>query len=120
MDPEDLQPKAQVVPLRVAPDPAAAERRIKDLWENGLFFYIPHAVSQLDQRQLDATDVQNVIRCGKVVEVKRSNIPEVPWRCVVEGNSLEGEPLICILDINGRMDVVTAYPKSKKRTSKGV
>ena len=88
-----------------------AKKRIKQLWEDGEVDFPVHATERLEERGLDANDIQHAIRYGSVTRGGPSDFPDTPRRFVVEGTAVDGEPIVCVVDVNGTLVVVTAYPK---------
>ena len=89
-----------------------AKKRIRKLWEEGsIQFAQPHAIQRLEERGLDANDIQNIIRNGKVTHGGASYFPDTPRRFILEGPAVDGEIVVCVVDINHSLVVVTAYPK---------
>jgi hypothetical protein len=87
-----------------------ARKRIKELWDKGKVEFPPYATKRLEQRGLDANDIQHVIRYGEVTHGGNSEFPATPRRYRLEGVAVDGEPIVCIVDVNGSLVVVTAYP----------
>jgi hypothetical protein len=73
--------------------------------------YVTHATERLEQRQLDASDIQNVIRYGTVTHGGPSEFPDASKRFVLEGPAVDGETIVCVVEVDGSLVVVTAYPK---------
>jgi hypothetical protein len=69
-----------------------AWERIKRLWDQGVVEYALHATKRLEERGLDANDIQNVIRYGTVTHSGPSDFPDTPTRFVLEGAAVEGVP----------------------------
>ena len=88
-----------------------AKRRIKQLWNEGLVAFAPHATDRLEERGLDANDIQHLIRCGRVTHGGPSEFPDTPRRFIMQGPAVDGDPIVCVVDVNGALVVVTAYLK---------
>ena len=101
----------EVVRLTRARATKAARDRINELWERGLYKAPDHATKRLQERALDDNDIQNVIRHGRVTHGGPSDFPETPHRYKMEGTAVDGEEIVCVVDINGTLVLVTAYPK---------
>lgn len=78
--------------------------RIRRLWNEGAFEILPHAQERLLERGLDVLDIQHCIRFGKI---KEHNKPIELWRYKIKGKAVDGEPMACIVEINGSLIVVT-------------
>ena len=88
-----------------------AKRRIKQLWDKGIVQYAAHATDRLEERGLDANHIQHLIRYGRVTHGGPSGFPDTPRRVVLEGAAVDGDSIVCVVDINGMLVVVTAYPR---------
>jgi len=88
-----------------------AKKRIKRLWDEGTVEFSPHAIERLQGRGLDANDIQHVIRYGTVTQGGPSGFPVTPRRFILEGNAVDGELMVCAVDMDGSLVIVTAYPK---------
>ena len=73
--------------------------------------YAPHANDRLEEWGLDANDIQHVIRYGKVTHDGPSDFPNTPRRYILEGAAVDGDPIVRVMDVNGSLVVVTAFPK---------
>ncbi len=89
-----------------------ATKRIQRLWHEGIVEFSPHATKRLQERGLDANDIQHVVRYGTVIQGGSSDFPATPRRFILEGNAVDGELMVCVVDIDGSLVVVTAYPKN--------
>lgn len=86
-------------------DPANYGRvheRIKKLWEEGL--YVPHAQDRMRKRKVEDTDVQYLIKTGRIVEHHK---PGDFWRYRLEGTSVDGKKVACVVEINDALKVIT-------------
>jgi hypothetical protein len=55
---------------------------------------------------LDATDVQQVIGTGRIVDHSLGK-GQVLWRYVFEGNTVDGAGVRVVIEVNGKVIVVT-------------
>ncbi len=87
-------------------NPRRAKERIKLLWDSGMSKPSEHFEQELVNDQLDALDVEYLIRTGAVTLDSRS---ARRWRYRVEGALLDGRRAACIVEINGVIVLVTAF-----------
>ncbi len=78
--------------------------RIKEIWEEGSVKFVQHANQQMKKRGLDVSDVENIIRYGRIVEHSQ---PAELWRCKIEGLSLDHGKAACIVELNKRLIIIT-------------
>lgn len=95
---------AQLPSIPRPDDYKRALQRVKKLWNDGLTEFGYHAQRRMVQRQIDSTDVANCIKYGRIIEHSK---PMTLWRYAVEGNSVDGERMKCIVEINGQLIIVT-------------
>jgi|SRR6266850_2092228 len=88
-----------------------AKKRIKELFKEGLVEYPEHAVARLLERGLDMNDIRHVIRSGSVTKGGLNAFPRTPRRYMLEGKGVDGGEIVCIVDINGALVLVTAWVK---------
>jgi hypothetical protein len=81
-----------------------AMERIRTLWKDGKVEILPHAQTRMRERKIDMLDIQYVVRYGRVIEYSK---PGQLWRYTVEGTSVDGEHVACVVEINGNLIVVT-------------
>jgi hypothetical protein len=74
-----------------------AQRRIKRLWDEGNFILHPHARRRMAERELDALDIQYIIRYGQITEHSK---PECLWRYKVQGKALDGRKASVLVEID--------------------
>ena len=104
---------AKVKRLHDPGDYKGAQFRIKKLWNEGLFRIIPHAEERMLQNQLDTNDIQHLIRYGNITSHSK---PMNLWRYTIDGNSVDGQKMRCVVEINGTLIFVSAF----KLRSRGV
>lgn len=101
----------ELVKLDRARQVKRAKKRIKELLKEGSIEYPEHGEARLQERALDMNDILNVLRRGSVTKGGSNAFPKTPRRYQVEGKGVDGEEIICIVDINGALVLVTAWPK---------
>jgi len=79
-------------------------RRIRRLLEDGYFEVRGHAQQQMRKRKLDLLDIQHIIRYGSIEEHSK---PDRLWRYKIVGTSVERRKAACVVEVNGRIIVVT-------------
>lgn len=92
---------AKAVPLKDPTNYRRVHERIKALWETGNF--IPHAEGRMRTRKLEVTDIQHVIKTGRIVEHSK---PGELWRYKIEGLSVDGKKIACVVEINDALEVI--------------
>ena len=95
---------AQVLPMFNPADYKRAQLRIKKLWAEGLTTILPHAQQRMKERSVEITDIQNVIRYGRVVGHSK---PMALWRYTIKGKAIDGDSLKIAVEINGGLIIVT-------------
>ena len=101
-----------VVPLVDPQDYKRVHQRIKRLWREGNYEPLPHAQERMQQRSIDILDIQNVLLYGRVTE---HSLPGEQWRYTVQGLSVEGIRLACVVEINGSLTLVSVVDVSRRR-----
>jgi len=105
-----------IVPLHDPQDKPRVLRRIQKLWKEGSVEIVQHAQERMAERGLDVHDIRHIIESGRITEISR---PHVLWRYKIAGKSIDGEPAACVVEINGRLVIITVVdltkPKGKKR-----
>lgn len=81
-----------------------AFQRIKNLWEEGEVEFTPHAQDQMSQRGCETTDLQHIIKFGRIVGHSR---PKVLWRYRIDGTTVDGVKAYCAVEIDRRLIIVT-------------
>jgi len=92
--------------------PRRALARIRKLWDEGAVRWAEHAMQRSLERGLDMQDVQHVIRYGQVVAWSR---PRTWWRHEIEGKAVEGRWARVIVEINGKLVIVSVMWASPRR-----
>ena len=81
-----------------------AIRRIRKLWNDGYTRFTIHVQKRMNERNIDTTDIQNMIRYGRVIDHSR---PKEHWRYTVEGPILDRRKGKCVVEINGTLIIIT-------------
>jgi len=81
-----------------------AHQRIRKLWNDGFVEIGIHAQSRLRQREIQMTDIANVIRYGQIIEHSK---PGTLWRYTILGKAVDGDRMKCVCEINGTLVIVT-------------
>ena len=109
-DQED--PLAQAL---ASPDDTEYKRvivEIRQLWNSGAVEFTIHAQEMMEERVVDANDIQHVIRFGKIVDhVRPEQSPHSVWRYTIRGKCVDGAKLDCVVDIDGGLIIVTVVTK---------
>jgi len=87
-------------------DKARVLQRIKKLLLEGEVQILFHAQEKMRIRQLDMSDVQHVLRYGMITEITSA---AERWRYRIEGKTVDGKRAACVVEINGRLLVVTVF-----------
>jgi hypothetical protein len=95
-----------VVPLNDPYDKVRAHKRIKKLLDEGEFTIHPHAQKRMREREIFTPDIVNVLKYGTITEVTPSGNC---WRYRFEGKSVEQKSLGCVVEIQGRILIVTVF-----------
>jgi hypothetical protein len=74
------------------------------MWKAGAVVWTSHAEARMKTRKIEMTDIQHLVRYGRVTEHSR---PRFKWRYKIEGTSVDGESLRCLVEINGHLVIVT-------------
>ena len=63
-----------------------------------------HARQRMAQRKLSRRDIRQCLKYGRVVEHSK---PFRLWRYKVEGSTIDGDPMSCVVEINGKLILIT-------------
>ena len=85
-------------------DYGRVERRIKKLLVDGEMVIRSHASARMRERGFDMNDVRHGLRYGQVIDHSR---PGGLWRFTVRGKTPDENPITCVVEINGRILLVT-------------
>jgi hypothetical protein len=95
---------AQILPMSDPGNYRRVHERIKKLWAEGKTEIGHHAQERMKERKIDITDVQNVIRYGRIAGHSK---PMTLWRYTIVGKAVDGENTKCIVEIDGTLIIVT-------------
>ena len=59
---------------------------------------------RMAQRKLSRRDISHCLKYGRVVEHSK---PSRLWRYKVRGSTVDGEPMSCVVEINGKLVLIT-------------
>jgi hypothetical protein len=100
---------AEVVPILDPTNYRRVHTRIKALLETGDTRFRGHGLERMQERGIDVTDVEYVLKFGRIVD---HSCPSDRWRYVLEGKTVEGKKLRIVVEIDGMVDIVTAMKRS--------
>ena len=69
----------------------------------------------MTERRIDILDVENVIRYGRITDHIR---PARLWRFVLNGSSADGDPITCVVEIDGVLVLITVIALRGPATSR--
>ena len=84
--------------------PRRAIERIRLLERDAGIVLTSHARQRLMQRKLSRRDIRHCLKYGRVVEHSK---PFQLWRYKVDGPTIDGEPMSCVVEINGKLVLIT-------------
>jgi hypothetical protein len=105
-----------VVPLHDPQDWSRALKRIRKLWSEGSVEIPKHAQDRMSERKLDIHDVHNVIQYGHITE---SSHLHALWRYTILGKTIEEKRAKCVVEVNGRLIIITIVDLTKSKPKKG-
>ena len=106
----------ELLPLHDPQNRSRVLRRIRKLWDEGSVEFVEHAETRMKERQLDVHDIHNILHHGQITEISR---PHTRWRYTIVGKSIEDKRAKCVVEVNGRLIVVTVVDLTRPRTKKG-
>src|SRR5262245_33860744 len=86
--------------------PRHALQRIQLRWNEGSVTWRGHLERELANDKLEMTDVEHLVRRGRVTEWSR---PGAHWRYKIEGLVLDGRRAACVVEVNGTLVLITAF-----------
>jgi hypothetical protein len=95
-----------VIPLERPDNYAWIIKRIRKLWREGDVTWTPHVEVEMKRRKLLLPDIRHIINTGIIVGHTK---PRSHWRYEIKGKLLDGGKATCIVEINGRLIIVTCY-----------
>ena len=105
-----------IVALYDPQDRKRALKRIRRLWNEGSVEILQHAQDRMAERSLDIHDIHQIIEHGQITQISR---PHDLWRYKISGRSVENKRAACIVEINGRLVIVTVVDLTRARKNKG-
>ena len=102
----------EVIPLHDPQDLRRVLQRIRKLWADGEVVILPHAQTRMRERGIDTPDIQHVIRYGQIIKICR---PKILWRYTLQGKSVEGRRIACVIEITGRLLIVTVIDLTERK-----
>lgn len=84
--------------------PRRAIERIRLLERDVGIVLTRHARQRMAQRQLSRRDIRHCLKYGRMVEHSK---PFRLWRYKVDGSTIDGEPMSCVVEINGKLILIT-------------
>lgn len=100
---------AKLVTLDEPGDYRQAIIRIRQIWKSGdVVFPTEHALEEMGNDGLDANDIQNCLRLGRIVSHEK---PLVFWRYRIHGKTVDGEQMAVVVETNGHLVIVTAFTR---------
>ena len=106
----------EIAPLHDPQDRPRVLRRIQRLWKEGSVEIVQHAQERMAERDLDIHDIYRIIESGRITEISR---PHAQWRYKISGKSVEGKRAACVVEIDGRLIIITVVDLSGPRTKRG-
>jgi hypothetical protein len=101
----------EVVPLEDPTNYRRVFQQIKKLWADGYVEILPHAQERMKEQGLDTTDLQHLIRYGRITDHSR---PKDLWRYKIDGTSVDGAKTACLVEIDDNLMIVTVISPSKR------
>ncbi len=84
--------------------PRRAIERIRLLERDVGIVLTRHARLRMAQRKLSRRDIRQCLKYGRVVEHSK---PFRWWRYKVQGSTIDGDPMSCVVEINGKLIFIT-------------
>ena len=84
--------------------PRRAIERIRLLERDVGIVLTGHARQRLAQRKLSLRDIRHCLKYGRVIEHSK---PSRLWRYKVQGSTIDGDPMSCVVEINGKLILIT-------------
>lgn len=91
-------------------DPATAMRHIRHLWKEGKLQPRGHAQDRMRKRNISIDHIGQVLRSGRVVDWSK---PEDWWRYNVQGATIDGLRIECVVEIRRNLILVTVIDINK-------
>lgn len=84
--------------------PRRAIEQIRFLEGNVGIVLARHARQRMAQRKLSRRDIRHCPKYGRVVKYSK---PFQLWRYKVDGPTIDGEPMSCVVEINSKLILIT-------------
>ncbi len=84
--------------------PRRAIERIRLLERDVGIVLTRHARLRMAQRKLNRRDIRQCLKYGRVVEHSK---PFRLWRYKVQGSTIDRDPMSCVVEINGKLILIT-------------
>ncbi len=84
--------------------PRRAIERIRRLERDVGIVLTAHVRQRLVQRKLSLRDISHCLKYGRVIEYSK---PSRLWRYKVQGSTIDGEHMSCVVEINGKLILIT-------------
>ena len=84
--------------------PRRAIERIRQLERDVGIVWTGHAGQRMAQRKLSRRDIRHCLKYGRVIEHSK---PSRLWRYKVQGSTIDGESMSCVVEINGKLILIT-------------
>ncbi len=84
--------------------PRRAIERIRQLERDVGIVLTGHARQRMAQRKLSRRDIRHCLKYGRVIEHSK---PSRLWRYKVQGSTIDGESMSCVVEINGKLILIT-------------
>ena len=102
--------------IRIGPlGPKKALERMRGLLESGEVVFLRHAVVRMTQRGISSQDVEFLVMKSGQVAAGKTSMPGNDWRYVLEGRDIDGRRLRGIMELNGKLLVVSMIDLSRNR-----
>jgi len=84
--------------------PRRAIERIRLLERDVGIVLTRHVRQRMAQRKLSLRDIRHCLKYGRVVEHSK---PFQLWRYKVDGSTIDGDPMSCVVEVNGKVILIT-------------
>lgn len=84
--------------------PRRAIERIRLLERDVGLVLTRHVRNRMAQRKLSLRDIRHCLNYGRVVEHSK---PFQLWRYKVDGSTIDGDPMSCVVEVNGKVILIT-------------
>jgi hypothetical protein len=99
---------SNVVPFDNPGDYARVHRRVKRLWNEGVFEIHQHAQLAMGKRKMDVLDVQNIILHGSIIS---HDLRDGQWRYRIQGGTVANVTASCVVAPVGQVLVVSVLDR---------